>query len=321
MIQDYKLQQPVNAWHQRFCSPIQSTVFHARLCVLIPLAILVLAARPGWADDGYWSITQTSIKNVLGPQINNSGEIVWFLNSDGGIYSSARGQLASSGLFPKLANSGEVVYAAWFGGPNWDLVSTTRGRLTYNGTIDVNLSLYDVNSSGEVVYVKRDASGYAQVYSTVRGQITFDATGHYSPCINDNGEIVWGQYISSLGGSYTCSTTRGILPRSYGFYPLDLNNLGELCYDGDLQANAGGYSWPHIFSSAHGVLINNPDLFQWDGGINDAGTIVWDAPVTPGSSTWYVYEGVWVVPEPSSWVLLSLGCLVLLYRARVKWCP
>jgi hypothetical protein len=307
----------MNARYQGFHSSIQPTAFHPLLCLLLALSVLIVAAKPCWADDGYWSITQTAIQNALGPQINDSGEMVWFLNSDGGVYSSVRGQLASSGLFPKLANSGEVVYAGYFGGPNWDLVSTTRGRLTYGGIIDVNLSLYDVNSSGEVVYVERDANGYVQVYSTVRGQVTFDATDHYSPCINDNGEIVWSEYVSGVG-SRTFSSTRGMLPESYGFYPLDLNNLGDLCYMGNLYSATAGYTSPHIFSSAHGVLINNPDLYQWDGGINDAGTIVWDAPVTPGSSTWYVYQGQWVVPEPSALALLSLGGVALLHRAKAK---
>ena len=308
----------MNAFYrQGFHSSIQTAALHPRLCLLLALSVFLLAAKPGRADDGYWSITQTTIQNALGPQINDSGEMVWFLNSDGEVYSSTRGKLADSGLFPKLANSGEVVYACWFGGPKWDLVSTTRGRLTYGGIIDVNLSLYDVNSSGEVVYEKRDASGHSQVYSTVRGQITFDATDHYSPCINDNGEIVWAEYVSGVG-SRTFSSTRGMLPENYGVYPWDLNNLGDICFNGELHSPAAGYTSPHIFSSAHGVLINNPDLYQWDGGINDAGTIVWDAPVTPDSSTWYVYEGQWVVPEPSALALLSLGGVALLYRARAK---
>ena len=304
----------MNACHQGFQSSIQPTAFHPLLCLLLALSVLILAAKPCQADDGYWSITQTSLQNVEGPQINDSGEMVWYLNG-GGVYSSVRGRLASSEVIPKLANSGEVVYADWFGGPYWDLVSTTRGRLTYGGIIDVNSSLYDVNSSGEVVYAKRDAAGYAQVYSTVRGQITFDATRHYSPCINDNGEIVWSEYVSGIG-TRTFSSTRGMLPESYGFYPLDLNNLGDLCYNGELYSPTAGYTSPHIFSSEHGALINNPDLYQWGGGINDAGTIVWDAPVTPGSSTWYVYQGQWVVPEPSALALLSLGGLALLYRVK-----
>jgi hypothetical protein len=193
-----------------------------RLIVGSLLALSVLGNGAFFARaDGYWSISQLPIQNVLAPVINDSGEVVWFLNSGGGIYSSTRGQLAMSGLFPHLANSGEVVYEDYFGAAigMYDLVSTTRGRLTFGGTIDVN-STFDVNSSGEVVYVKKDAAGYNQIFSTVRGQITFDATDHYTPCINDNGEIVWGQYIPGVG-SRTVSTTRGILPESYGFYPYD----------------------------------------------------------------------------------------------------
>src|ERR1039458_4072583 len=183
----------------------------------------------------------------------------------------------------------------------YDLVSTTRGRLTFGGAIGVN-STYDVNSAGEVVYMQQDASGNNQIFSTVRGQITFDDANHYAPCINDYGEIVWGQYIAGVG-SVTVSSTRGVLPENYGFYPYDLNNLGDICFDGSLVSPTAGYTSPHIFSSTHGPLINN------------AGAIVWDAPVQPGSSTWYVYEGVWVVPEPSSLVLVSLGGLFLLGRA------
>ena len=95
------------------------------------LAILLSAtAAPLPAQEGHWEITQLPIANAYHPSINNTGEIVWFLNSDGGVFSSTRGKLADAGINPHLANSGEVAYAGWFGGPAWDLVSTTRGRLT-----------------------------------------------------------------------------------------------------------------------------------------------------------------------------------------------
>ena len=267
--------------------------------------------------DGFWSITQLPIQNVHAPVINNSGEVVWYLDASG-IYSSTRGHLATSGLKPHLANSGEVVYEDYFGTAigMYDLVSTTRGRLTFGGAIGVN-STYDVNSSGEIVYMQQDASGNNQIFSTTRGQITFDDANHYAPCINDYGEIIWGQYIAGVG-SVTVSSTRGVLPENYGFYPYDLNNPGDICFDGSLVSPTAGYTSPHIFSSTHGPLINNADLYQWDGGMNDAGAIVWDAPVQPGSSTWYVYEGQWVVPEPSSLALVSLGGLFLLGRALVR---
>lgn len=284
--------------------------------VLVALLLLGGALLPARAD-GHWSITQLPIQNAYEPVINNSGEVAWYL-SGGGIYSNVRGQLSATGLKPHLANSGEVVYEDYFGTAigMYDLVSTTRGRLTFGGAIDIN-STFDVNSSGEVVYMQKDAAGYNQIFSTTRGQITFDATDHYSPCINDNGEIVWGQYITGVG-SVTVSTTRGILPPTYGFYPYDLNNLGDICYDGNLYSPTAGYTSPHIFSSTHGPLINNADLYQWGGSLNDAGQIVWYAPEEPGSTIWYVYEGQWVVPEPSSLVLILLGGGFLLCRARAR---
>lgn len=243
------------------------------------------------AQNGYYDVTQLPIANVTEPSINNSGEIVWAVNGDGGIFSSVRGKLADSGIFPHLANSGEVVYAAWFGGPAWDLVSTTRGRLTYGGIIDVNRSTFDVNAPGEAVYAAMDTNDFLQIFSTVRGQITFDAGIHLNPCINDFGEIIWSQYTG--GPVELVSSTRGVLP---GLYPgpLALNNLDEFCYSGDLEGPPGYYSFPHIFSSVHGVVINDTNQFQWNGSINDAGTIVWEAPDSPGSSTWHLHEAKWV---------------------------
>jgi len=291
-------------------------LFHPGITCLVTLLVLASGVHSVRAD-GYWSITQLPIQNVHGPVINNSGEVAWYLDASG-IYSSTRGQLTTSGLKPHLANSGEVVYEDYFGTAigMYDLVSTTRGRLTFGGAIDIN-STYDVNSSGEVVYMQQDASGNNQIFSTVRGQFTFDAANHYAPCINDLGEIIWGEYMAGLG-SVTVSSTRGILPANDGFYPYDLNNPGDICFDGNLVSTTAGYTSPHIFSSTHGPLINNADLYQWDGGMNDAGAIVWDAPVQPGSSTWYVYEGVWVVPEPSSLVLVLPGGLFLLWRTLVR---
>jgi hypothetical protein len=91
----------------------------------------------------------------------------------------------------------------------------------------------------------------------------------------------------------TVSTTRGIIP---GNHPalLDLNNSGEFCFSGDLEGPPGNYSFPHIFSSAHGAIINDTNQYQWEGSMNDAGVIVWEAPEEPGSYTWYVYKAEWV---------------------------
>lgn len=265
--------------------------------------LLFATAATSSAQGGYYKITQLAISNAILPSINNSGEIVWALNSDGGIFSSVRGKLADSGLYPHLANSGEVVYAGWYGGPGWDLVSTTRGRLTYGGIIDVNASGFDVNAHGEVVYATMDTNNFLQIFSTVRGQITFGAGTHFSPCINDLGEIIWSQYLGGPGE--LVSSTRGVIPGNYPL-PLDLNNLGEFCYSGSLEGPPGYYSFPHIFSSAHGALINDPNQNQWSGSMNDAGTIIWEAPESPQSSTWYLYKAEWVASDTTPPVITQI---------------
>ena len=257
------------------------------------LTAVLLVGQPAAAraQAGGWAITQLPVQYGEHPSINNSGEIVW---EEGGIYSSTRGGLAASGMFPHLANSGEVVYADTFEGPLWDLVSTTRGRLTYGGIIDLNLSDFGVQSSGEVVYAVRDTNNHAQVYSTIRGQITSDPTDHYNPCINDNGEIVWNELVPGVSVAVV-SSTRGTLPILPGMYGvggcavLGLNNQGDICFSGNLESSPGWYTWPHIFSSAHGAVIGDPAQYQWGGSINDAGTLVcYSSP--------HLYRAEWVVP-------------------------
>ena len=230
------------------------------------------------ADTGSWSITQLPFANAQHPSINNAGEVVWAVQNSTGIVSSVRGQLSASGVSPHLANSGEVVYADTFGGTGMDLVSTTRGRLTHGGIIELGFSDFGVNTHGEVVYCAL-TNGNWQVFSTVRGQITFDAVDRYNPCINDLGEIIWNQYGAAPN---LISSTRGPLP---GYYPfvLGLNNLEEFCYDADLVSSNLSTS-PHIFSNLHGVVINDIEQFQWGGGINDAGTMVWTGPANPVDS-------------------------------------
>lgn len=240
------------------------------------------------ADAGSYLITQLAITNADHPSINNSGEVVWSVQNSNGVYSSARGELSTTGVSPHLANSGEVVYADTFEGPGMDLVSTAHGRLTFGGLIQLGFSDFGVNASGEVVYVV-PTNGNQQVFSTVRGQITFDAVDHYNPCINDQGEILWNRYGEGPG---LVSSTRGPLP---GYYPLiyGVNNLDEFCYEGVLYDGNLSTS-PHLFSNLHGAVVNDVDQYQWGGGINDAGTLVWAAPANSSSPTWEIFEATWI---------------------------
>ncbi len=262
--------------------------------------LLCAAAAPLPAQQGYWEITELPIADAYHPSINNSGEIVWYAAN--GIFSSTRGKLADAGLNPHLANSGEVVYAYWFGDSTLDLVSTTRGRLTQGSIIDYNTD-FDVNAQGEVVYMRRDTDGFQQIFSTGRGQITFDAATHYAPCINDLGEIVWSRYEWGHVPE-VFSSTRGLIPGLISGI-LDLNNAGEVCFSGDLEGPPGYYSSPHLFSSAHGAVINDPNQMQWYGTLNDVGTMVWAAPNQSGD--WHLFQAQWVQPDTTPPRILSLA--------------
>jgi hypothetical protein len=178
-------------------------------CLLVSAALSWLFQARVVAGAGGYLITQLAITNAAHPSINNQGEVVWAVQYGTGIYSSVRGQLSASGVSPHLANSDEVVYADSFAGAGMDLVSITRGRLTYGGIIQLGFSDFNVNASGKVVYAAPDTNNNQQVYSIVRGQITFDPVDHYNPCINDLGEIIWDRFGA---GPMLVSSTRGPLP-------------------------------------------------------------------------------------------------------------
>ena len=149
-------------------------------CLVVLAALLWHFQAKVLAAAGGYLITQLAITNAAHPCINNHGEVVWAAQNGTGIYSSVRGQLSASGVSPHLANSGEVVYADSFGDLGMDLVSTTRGRLTFGGIIQLGFSDFNLNASGEVVYVAPDTNNNQQVHSTIRGQITFDPVDHYT---------------------------------------------------------------------------------------------------------------------------------------------
>jgi hypothetical protein len=243
------------------------------------------------ASDGHYSIVQLSFTtNATHPSINNAGEIVWSLQNGHGIFSSARGRLAATGVSPHISNSGEVVYADLFETNGLDLASTTRGRLTFGGLIDLGYSDFGVNSNGEAVYVTLTNGNY-QLFSTSRGQLTFDPFDNFNPCVNDRGEIIWTRFGPNSG---LVSSTRGLLP---GDYPTayGLNNNDEFCYQNNLTISNFS-TGPHLFSSLHGVVINDIYQSQFWGGINDDGILVWQAQ-NPTNYEQFVYEAAWV-PDP-----------------------
>ena len=78
---------------------------------LLMLLVGMICAKA--ASDGVWVIAKLNVQYGARPSINNSNEIVW-QGVAGGIVSSKRGAVSSSGFNPRIANSGEIVYADSF---------------------------------------------------------------------------------------------------------------------------------------------------------------------------------------------------------------
>jgi hypothetical protein len=281
----------------------------ARTSIVAGAAFLVLVMVPALAQASYYEVTQMTSgsggKDYA--RINNAGEIVWSGGS-GGVYSSVRGYIGP-GIEPSISNTGEIVWLA-SDTQGRDLYSSTRGRLTFDGGLEVNSGQPDINASGEAVYIQKTGS-YDQVWSTVLGQVTSDSTDHSYPCINDLGEILWSQK-DTHGNHQVFSSTRGQLTFDSSSYQqcMDLNNNGEYSY-----TDSYGKSSPHIFSSAQGIIIPDSTVFQWGGGMDDAGRIVFTAYPTGESPQNQVFMAT-LVPEPASACLLLLGGLAILGRIR-----
>lgn len=94
------------------------------------------------------------------------------------------------GYDPAINNLGEIVYLRLDNQGGWQVFSTTRGWLGFNG------AFLDINDAGEIVYQAPGiTSNRWAVYSTGRGLIQEDSA---SPSINNNGEIVYQKSLSVI---------------------------------------------------------------------------------------------------------------------------
>jgi len=96
----------------------------------------------------------------------------------------------------------------------------------------------------------------------------------------------------------------------------DLNNRGDFCHTDNLEGPPGWFTWPHIFSSTHGVLIDDSNQYQWNGSINDAGTIVWAGIDHYGPGTQVLYQATWISTDTNAPQILRLTA-----NPHVLWPP
>jgi PKD repeat protein len=174
------------------------------------------------------------------PALNNYGALVWqqygldyfessIVKSDGGDPVT----MSSTGFHPSINDAGEVVYVDW--GEIYSV--TVPGTGTSLGILG---DFPDINNHGDLVWSASDTNGDTQIYRLDYGapepeQVTFEPTEHYSPAINDSGEVVYEQ-VNFSNQNRIVSSTRGALTSScpldvVHIFP-DINSCGDVTFLG-----------------------------------------------------------------------------------------
>jgi len=148
-----------------------------------------------------------------------------------------------------------------------------------------------INSLGEVVWSQYDpSSSRYQIFSSARGQLTNDQTDHYSPAINNLGDLVWlenGTIRGIIAGQpVTVATIQNVGGK------IDLNDRGEVVWT---QYDASYNS--QIYSNLRGQLTSGT-LSNVDPSINNQRDVVFTQhdPMQPGSEQIYKLAAGSTVP-------------------------
>jgi hypothetical protein len=241
---------------------------HSMLILITIIFAFALSLLPQQSFGSNLTITQITSGDSLhiGPSINNNGEIIWNeeINGTMQIISNLHGQITTdhhdkyyseindngeiawcepffrsvkSNLqgtimdyhIPRgvsLSNSGEIIWSE-----RWYYSGIEKNQLISNirGVIsesDIGIKMPDMNDNGEVVW-SQFVDGYWQIFSNIKGQITFDNIDHNSSSINNNGEIIWIDGYSTI-----FSNIQGeLLSVSGHIGGVDINDLGALVWE------------------------------------------------------------------------------------------
>ncbi len=217
------------------------------------------------------------------PEINDNGHVVWGgCITDGPcevfLYDFATISQVSSndGGGPQINNTGMIVYSGWDGndGELFTFDGSTTTRITDNGFSDYNAQ---INDNGYIAWVGESGeAGFTDIFlfdGTITTQLTdtYDYTNDYSPQTSNNNHVTWWNNNGIF--LYDGVTTSQINGTSTSARNPRINNNGWVTWSG----YDGGSDY-EIFlydgTSTIQVTNNTIDLEQ-NPEINDIGWITW----------------------------------------------
>src|SRR6185369_11358688 len=205
-----------------------------------------------------------------GASINSLGEVVWsqYVSGYSQLFSSTRGQLTNDEAYhdyPAINNLGDLV---------WVDNGTIRGNIAGQPIVVTSgqswIGMIDINDRGEVVW-PQDGGG-SNIYSNLRGQLTSDATGHYEPAINNQGDVVFIQSEQVYKLAAGSSTPVQVTNNGFWHYSPAINDSGEIVWLE--QDTSSSPRTNRIVSSTRGTLLTAiVDIYSVD--LNNCGDIIY----------------------------------------------
>nr|WP_284694664.1 6-bladed beta-propeller [Geomonas sp. Red32] len=129
-----------------------------------------------------------------------------------------------------------------------------------------------INSLGEIVWGQNDQNLFSQLFSSTRGQLTSEQNQHYTPAINNVGDMVWTEFDPTLPGVVLRGVIGGqpvtIARGSYGMSKVDINDSGEVVW-----SQPDGAFNTQIYSNLRGQLTSDATSHDLPS-INNQGDVV-----------------------------------------------
>jgi probable HAF family extracellular repeat protein len=254
--------------------------------------------------------------DVVGSIYISPGESHPFLYRDG-VMTDLSGSLGTNSTIDAINNSGQMAVNCYNSQGAGRAFFYDQGSLVDLGDVGGDTVAHAINSHGDIVVSSNTADGVSRAYVWRNGAMTdlgsLNGKNTYVSSINDAGQIV-GAFSFSMGSVHAFLYENGNMRDITGPYdymiPYAINNSGEIVGSG-LDSNRG-------FIYRNGEIAALNDLIDpvlqvrlssgW--GINDNGQILAGGYSTSGDGL----DGAYLltpVPEPSSWLMLLAGVLVM----------